>query len=146
VIVTELPAGGFVLLAETRYLAGVPAIVATLALVPPRLLASVPVKLYVTPAVMLVVKSTVAMPLELVGLVADANEPPAPDLPHVTTPPLAAMELPFASASCATIVTTVPATGFALLGVTTYFAAMPGTVRTALLDPLRALASVAVNA
>jgi hypothetical protein len=128
VIVIVLPAGGFVLLVVMMYFAGGPATVATLALVPPWLLASAPVKLYVTPATVPVVKSTVATPFVFVAAVADANEPPAPVLPHVTTTPLGATELPFTSASCAEIVTTVPATADVLLGVTMYFAAGPTIV------------------
>jgi hypothetical protein len=99
----------------------------------------------VTPAVVLVVKSTVAIPLPLVALVADANEPPVPVLPHVTMAPDVATALPFASASCAEIVTTVPATGLDALGVTTYFVGGPATVITPLLEPLRAAPSTAVK-
>lgn len=127
-IVTVVPAGGLVLLVVMMYLAGAPATLTTVPLVPVRLLASVPVKLYVTPATVPVVKATTAIPLEFVVVVAEANEPPAPVLVHVTTAPLVATALPLASASCAETVTAAPATGDALFGVTTYFAAGPTTV------------------
>jgi hypothetical protein len=146
VMVTAVPAGGAVLLAETRYLTGAPAIVAMLLLVPIRLLASVPVKLYVTPAFVLVVKALLATPFALVGLVGDAKNPPSPVLDQVTTAPPVATALPYVSVSCAVIVTVAPATKSGLLGVTTYLAGAPAIVTTPPPDPLRALASVAVNA
>jgi hypothetical protein len=80
---TLLPATGLELLDVTRYLVAAPAIVPTFPLDPvsgP----SVAVNAYVTPAVVLVVNTTVAMPLALVVDVAVANDPPAPVLVHET--------------------------------------------------------------
>ena len=92
-----------------------------------------------------VVKLTVATPLAFVLLVALANEPPFV-LDQVTVCPAVPIGLLFASANCADTVTAVPATGDELLGVTRYLAAAPAIVATFPLDPVRLLASVAVNA
>ena len=68
---------------------------------------------------------TVATPEASVVDVAAEKEPPAPVFDHVTTRPLVGMSLFNASASCAVIVTEVPATGAESLDVTMYLAAGP---------------------
>src|SRR5262249_44385028 len=87
------------------------------------------VTVWLMPAVVLVVNETVAAPLALVGLVGGVNDPPFVLL-HVTvcTP---ATGLLFASASCAVIVTAVPAAALEAPGVAKYFAAVPALVRIA---------------
>lgn len=63
-----------------------------------------------------------AIPLAFVILVAEANDPPLVLL-HVTTLPAALTALLPASASCAVIVTLLPATGLVLLEFTIYLLA-----------------------
>jgi hypothetical protein len=76
------------------------------------------------PAVVLVVKATVATPLPSVVLVGEVKLPPFVLL-HVTTTPGVVTGLSFASASCAVIVTLSPATTLDALDETRYFAADP---------------------
>lgn len=71
------------------------------------------------PLVVLVVNVTVAWPAASVVEVGAENEPPFV-LDQVTVLPAVAMALPLTSASCAVIVTVVPATGLLELDVTTY--------------------------
>jgi hypothetical protein len=71
----------------------------------------------------LVVNVTVARPFASVVLVADANEPPAPVLDHVTIWPGEVTGDPFASVSCALTVIGEPAASDGALVVTTYFVA-----------------------
>jgi hypothetical protein len=85
---------------------------------------SVAVSVWTVPATVLVVNCTVAMPLALVKLVGALNEPPLVLL-QLTVLPVFHTGLPKLSASCAVIVTTLPAAGVLLLGVTTYFVAGP---------------------
>ena len=84
---TAEPAIGVLLLEVTRYLAAGPATVVMLALVPVLAAPSVAVTVWIVPAVVSVVKLTVAMPLALVVLVAVAKLPPTPVLDQVTTMP-----------------------------------------------------------
>jgi hypothetical protein len=86
-IVTAAPACGRRFETETRYFVAGPATVVTFPLVPVRVLASVAVKLYVFPATVLVVNTTVAMPFEFVEDVGVANDPPVPVLLHATVTP-----------------------------------------------------------
>jgi len=111
------------LLDVTTYFAAGPATVTTLPLVPLRPPASVPVKVYVTPASVPEVNCTVAMPLAFVLDVGDANDPFAPVLLHVTVTLGLATGFPDASASCAVMVTGLPAATVAAFVVTTYFVA-----------------------
>jgi hypothetical protein len=99
----------------------------------------------VVPAAVEVVKLTVAWPLASVVEVAVAKEPPVPLFDQVTVRPLVETAFPFASASCASTVTALPATGEAAERVTRYFVAAPGTLVALPLVPVRA-PSVAVNA
>jgi hypothetical protein len=145
VIVTLLPATGLLLLDVTMYLVAVPATVVIVGLVPVRLEVSVPVTVWAVPAVVLVVKTTLATPLLSVVLVPLANEPPVPVLLHVTTRPELATLLLLASTNCAVIVTELPATGFVLLVLTRYFAGAPIIVTMFGLVPVRACASVPVT-
>jgi hypothetical protein len=66
------------------------------------------------------------MPLALVVLVGEANDPPLV-LDQVTTLPEVETALLFASESCAVMVTLLPATGEELLLVTRYLVAVPAT-------------------
>lgn len=111
------------------------------ALVPVRLVLSVPVTVCAVPAVVVVVNVTVATPLLLVVEVGPEKEPPFV-LDHVTVLPEVPTALLFASASCAVIVTPVPATGEELLDVTRYFVAVPGTVVTVTLPVLPPVVAV----
>jgi hypothetical protein len=90
--------------------------------------ASVAVTVWTVPATVEVVNETVAMPLAFVSELALAKEPPAPVFDQVTLRPDVDTALPFASASCALIVTAAPATADPLLLVTRYLLAAPGTV------------------
>jgi hypothetical protein len=108
----------------------------------------VPVKAYVCPAVVLVVYSTVARPSAFVADDARSNVSPpvalelarrrsAADavLPFIvrvqlTTWPAEFTGWSFASTSCAAIVTVLPATTLAALGVTRYFAPLPDGIAT----------------
>ena len=99
------------------------------ALVPVRVVLSVPVTVCAVPEVVLVVNVTVATPLPFVVDVALPNEPPFV-LDHVTTLPDVPTTLLLASASCAVIVTLAPAIGLELDDVTRYFVAVAGTVVT----------------
>ena len=69
---------------------------------------------------------TLATPLAFVVLVGAENDPPVPDLLHVTSLPDVCTGLPPLSANCAVIVIGAPAVGLELLEVTTYLAAGPG--------------------
>ena len=89
----------------------VPGIVVMVVLVPVKEAPSVPVTVVAVPATVCVVKTTVAVPLPLVLLVAVANDPFASDLVQVTVRPDVLTALPLTSASCAVMVTPVPATG-----------------------------------
>ena len=97
----------------------------------------------VTPTLTLVVNAIVATPLEFVGLVGAANDPPFV-LDHVTVVPAVETALPFTSANCAEIVTAVPAAGDWLFDVTRYCVAGPATDVIVPVVPVRLLASVAV--
>ena len=80
-------------------MAATPAAVVMVALVPVRLAAAVAaVTACAVPDVVLDVNVTVAIPLEFVVDVAALNEPPPVDV-HVTTLPLVARALLFASAT-----------------------------------------------
>lgn len=118
VITTPAPAAGELVAAVTMYLLAAAASGVIDGLLPV-LLPVVAVTTCVAPTAALTVKTTVAIPLEFVVDVADANDPP-PVLLHVTIWPVVATELPFASASCALIVTFVPTVGFVLVVVTRY--------------------------
>ena len=99
------------MLEVTRYFVAVPAAVVIVALVPVNVPASVPVTVVAVPDTVCVVKTTVAMPLPLVVLVAVANDPFASDFVQVTMLPLVVTGLLFTSANCAVIVTADPAAG-----------------------------------
>ena len=71
----------------------------------------------------LVVKVTVAMPLELVLLDVTLSDPPDPVLDQLTVLPEIRRAFPLESASWAEMVTPVPATGLELLEVTRYLEA-----------------------
>ncbi|HEX7546939.1 MAG TPA: hypothetical protein VF368_09440 [Gemmatimonadaceae bacterium] len=70
---------------------------------------------------------TVAMPFAPVVDCAVANDPPNPIFCQVTTRPAICTGPPDTFASCALIVTTLPATGDAGLDVTTYWVGVLGT-------------------
>ena len=108
---------------KTSLVAG-PGCVVTFPLVPVLELLSVAVTVWTVPAAMLVVNCTVAIPLALVMLVGALNEPPLVLL-QVTVLPEFATGFPKLSASCAVIVTALPAAGVLLLDLTTYFVAGP---------------------
>jgi hypothetical protein len=72
-----------------------------------------------------VVNVTLATPLPFVDDVLDENEPPPQLFDQVAVWPEAETELPFTSASCAVIVTLLPATGVNEVAVTRNFAAAP---------------------
>ena len=127
-----------------RSLLAGPAIVVMVELVPVKLL-SIAVTVYVVPAVVAVVNVVVATPFALVVLFVGDNEPPVPVLLQVTLLPDAKTALPLASASCAVIVTAVPATGLLLLDVTIYFAAGPGTMRVPVLVTVPPPAACTMN-
>ena len=95
----------------TRYLVAVPAIMVMVEVVPVNEPPSVAVTVVVVPVTVWVVNTTVAAPLALVVQVPEANEPFESDLVHVTVRPDVVTALPFASASCAVMVTPSPATG-----------------------------------
>src|SRR5579872_6033186 len=97
-------------------------------LVPAIATLSVAVTVWFVPAVVLVVKVTVATPLPLVGDVGDVKLPP-PVLLQVTVRAVVTGLLK-ASACCAVIVTCVPAAGALLLEPTMYLAAAPATYWT----------------
>ncbi len=80
---------------------------------------SVPVTVCTVPAPVSVVKTTVATPLASVVLVAVANYPPLVLL-QFTISPAVLTALLLTSASCAVMVTSLPATGPVLLDVTRY--------------------------
>jgi hypothetical protein len=100
---------------------------------------------WVVPAAVAVVKLTVATPLAFVVELVAASEPP-PVFVQPTTSPDVETELPFASASCAVIVTAAPAAGEAAELVTRYFEAALATVVELALVPVRLEPSVAVKA
>lgn len=83
-IVTAVPASGLVLLDVTKYFAGAAGTVVTVPLVPVRALPSVAVNVYVIPAAVFAVKSTVARPFAFVCVAPVSNDPPDPVLVHVT--------------------------------------------------------------
>ena len=95
---------------------------------------------WVVPAMVEVVKLTVAMPEPLVVEVGEPNEPPVPVFDQVTVRPLVETALLLTSASCAVIVTALPAIGLEELDVTRYFVAGPGAKVTeaelAIAEPL----------
>src|SRR5215471_6490506 len=138
VTVTVVPAAGDAVLLETRYCVGTTTVV-TPPLVPVRSAASVAVNVYVTPAVVPVVKTIVATPAAFVVELELANEPPAPVFVQVTTTPCVATGWPLASVSCALIVTAPPATTVAAFADTTYFVAGPAMVVIPALLPVMAL-------
>ena len=80
-------------------------------LVPVRELLSVAVTAQSVPTVVPVVNVTVATPSASVVLVPEPNDPPVPVLLQVTTTPAEWIGSLLALASCAVIVTSVPATG-----------------------------------
>ncbi len=140
VIVTALPATGLEELDVTRYCVAGPGTVVK-PLVVPLWEPSSPVTVWVVPATVEVVKLTVATPEPLVVEVGEPNEPPAPVFDQVTVRPLVETALLLASASCAVIVTALPATGLEELDVTRYCVAAPGVKVTeaelAIAEPLR---------
>ncbi len=77
-----------------------------------------------------VVKVTVARPTASVVEVAAEKEPPAPVFDQVTVLPAVATAFPFASASCASTVTSLETAGFAALRVTRYCVAGPAAKAT----------------
>lgn len=77
------------------------------------------------PTVVGVVNVTVAMPPAFVVDVPDEKEPAPQFFDHAAVWPDSETALPFTSASCAVIVTSLPATGPVEAGVTTNFAAAP---------------------
>ena len=99
VIFAVAPAVGVLLLEVTRYFVAAPTAVVMVALVPVRLAPSVPVTVVAVPARVWVVKTTVAIPLPSVLLVAVAKDPFAFDLLQVTTCPAVLTGLLLASAS-----------------------------------------------
>ena len=84
---------------------------------------SVPVTVCTVPEVVLVVNVTVAWPAASVTELAAVKLPPLV-LDHVTVFPAVVTALPLASASCAVIVTVLPAITELALDVTTYFVAV----------------------
>jgi hypothetical protein len=128
VMVMALPATRLPL-DETIYFVAAPATVDIVALVPVILpvLTVLPVTASV-PTIVPVVNVTVACPFAPVVLVTEENDPPAPFLLHVTTFPCVVTGLLCISASCAVIVTAVPATGALSVDVTRYLAAVPTVV------------------
>jgi hypothetical protein len=118
------PAVVFVGCCTMASLAATPTCVVMLPLVPVRERESVAVTVCVTPAVVLVVKSTVAAPAESVTEVAEAKEPPLV-LVQLITVPSAATGLLSASTVCAVMVTGEPAATVEALEVTTYPVAAP---------------------
>src|ERR1044071_4522847 len=105
-------------------LVAVPVVVATV--VDPVMagVASVAVIVWVTPAVVDVVNTTVAWPDAFVVLVEPAKLPPFVE-PHVTVRPLCATGLFDASISCAVIVEVPPAATLLGTALTWYAAAAP---------------------
>ena len=99
------------MLEVTRYFVAVPDVVVIVLVVPVKLPPSVPVTVVAVPDTVCVVKTTVAMPLPLVVLVAVANDPFASDFVQVTMLPAVVTGLLFTSANCAVIVTADPAAG-----------------------------------
>jgi len=118
VIVTVLPAAGFALDVETRYLVAAPTTVVMVGDVPLTPVLSVPVTVVAVPLTVCVVNVTAAVPLAFVVDVAAENEPFAFDLVQVTTRPASETLLLFASRNWAVMVTPAPATGLGLLVVT----------------------------
>ena len=98
-MVTVLPAAGELLDEVTTYLVAVTEVVVMVPVVPVRLAPSVPVTVVAVPARVWVVKTTVAIPLPSVLLVALAKDPFAFDLLQVTTCPAVLTGLLLASAS-----------------------------------------------
>ena len=80
-------------------------------LVVPLSVPSLPVTVWTVPAIVEVVKVTVATPEPLVVEVGEPSEPPVPVFDQVTVRPLVETGLLFTSASCAVIVTALPAIG-----------------------------------
>src|SRR2546427_4019820 len=103
---------------------GAPATVVMLPLVPVTLVLSVAVTVCTVPATVLAGSEGVATPLAFVVLVEGDNEPPFVLFQLITLPDVCT-GLPPESASCAVIVTAVPATGLLLLEVTMYLLAAP---------------------
>ena len=123
----------------------VPETVVIVAEVPVRAEPSVAVTVVAVPLTVCVVSVMVATPLPFVFDVAAENEPLASDFVHVTVTPDVATALLFASASCAVIVTSLPASGLAALDVTRYLVALPTIVVIVADVPVRADPSVAVT-
>ena len=98
-IVTSEPAAGLEFDEVTKYFVAVPGTVVIVAVVPVRLLPSVPVTVVAVAEAVCVVNATVAIPLALVVEVADKNEPLPFDLDQVTVKPAVETALLFASAS-----------------------------------------------
>jgi hypothetical protein len=95
-----------------------PATVVMVAEVPVRLSPSVAVTVVAVPATVCAARTTDARPLASVVDVAVAKLPFAPLFVHVTVFPLVPTAFPFASASCAVIVTVTPAAGAVVEAVT----------------------------
>jgi hypothetical protein len=116
----------------------------------PETVPSSAVTVCVVPGVALVVNVTVAIPFASVGVDPAENVPPFVLLQPTLRPELVT-GLPFASASCAEMVTSVPAPGIAALEVTRYRAGAPAL--TSLVDglppigvPLSVIATLSVPA
>ena len=122
--VTELPAATLPEATVSRYLVAEPAVVVIDGLVPASDVLSVAFTECVVDVVA-VVKTTVATPLAFVDDVGEPNDPPLV-LDQVTVLPAVATRFPFASVSCALIVTDVPAIGVEFVAVTRYCVAAPG--------------------
>jgi len=136
--VTRTP-GGMVTAVPTVADCPLPALAAILAAVPATLviagdvpvlvdgLVLVAVTVYETPAVVLVVRVTAAMPLLLVVDVVVLREPLVPVFVQATLRPAVATALPYWSASWADTVTPAPATGLVAEAATRYFVAAPAS-------------------
>ena len=122
-----------------------PGTVVIVAVVPVRLLPSVPVTVVAVAEAVCVVNTTVAIPLAFVVEVAVANVPLPFDLDQVTVKPAVETALLLASASWAVIVTSEPAAGARLEEVTKYFVAVPGIVVIVAVAPVRLPPSVPVT-
>jgi hypothetical protein len=142
-MLTAAPATTDVALAVTTNRAAVPAVVVIWKVLPVRF-PVVAVTTWVVPTTVLVVNEMEAEPALLVTLVVFAKEPPFVLL-HVIVCPLDATALPFASTNCAVIVTAEPATTLDVAAVTRYCVAVPATIDTGELVPVRFCWSVPVN-
>ena len=122
------------MLAVTRYLVAGPATTTIAGDVPVSELLSVAVTAYDVPVAVPTVRVTVVAPLAFVVELDGESEPPVPVLVQVTVLPGVATALPFASDSCAVIVTAAPGAGELFEAVTTYFVAA-GTVTVTVAVP-----------